>query len=439
MRRLLGILAWLLLCVTTIQAQDSGELLVEELTLTQGVDAFGQPVWMAHGFLTNQNEASAYGSISLFADVYDEGGEVIGEGFGYLANACGVALTDYALQPVSSHPFTLTLELYEDDAEPASVDVFPEGSPLTPLTEDTSLPASIQHVSDAEVVALEWVDAISLRYGVGCANNVFTALEWQTFDLNIGASTPITHPNVERVTDALLLQTDLSDPLAYQHSFLTFSPTARRMLYQTDLGVFVTAEPDGSYKRILYDDLFRHSLQGILWQPEGVFLAYYFGAVGEPVLYFTANVDGQRLSRSIYDNLPSLIVPGLTPDGLGVVIALNEEDGTGYYLQDTTQDNRELLFAGDAPGNNYPAPIYASRESGDFIYLVRFIEEQPTLQCFDMQRRELHDLVPLPLSLTSEARAWTWLSPDGFTLALAANGTDSGLWLIDLSAFDVCQ
>jgi hypothetical protein len=47
--------------------------------------------------------------------------------------------------------------------------------------------------------------------------------------------------------------------------------------------------------------------------------------------------------------------------------------------------------------------------------------------------------VTLPLSLNSQSRAWTWLSPDGYMLALGANGTNGGLWLVDLSAFDVCQ
>jgi hypothetical protein len=145
------------------------------------------------------------------------------------------------------------------------------------------------------------------------------------------------------------------------------------------------------------------------------------------------------LSNTVYENPPSLTVPGLTPDGRQVIIAVTTENGTGYYLQDAFYENSELLFEGDAPGNNYPAPIYVERESGDYIYLVRMVDEQPTLQCFERGASTLHDLVQLPLNLITPARAWTWLSPDGYTLALSANGTDGGLWLVDLTAFDVCQ
>jgi hypothetical protein len=440
MRRLLLILS-LLVVSGGVWAQDTSALQPEEIALTQGVDVYGQLVLLAQGMLTNQNADEAYTNISLFADVYDSAGTIIGEGFGYLVDECGVALTDFALQPAASHDFMITLELYEDGTTPDRVEVTAEGSVTEVAAEDiTPLPNSIEQVASDEVVALEWVDAISLRYGVGCANRVFTELEWHEFNLNTGLDVEITHPNTERVTDALLTQTDLAEPGYYEHSFLTFSPTSRRIVYQTDLSAFVSAEPDGSYKRILYDDeLFRHSLQGILWQPEGVFLAYYFGAYGETVLYFTGTADGQLLSDSIYGNPPSLIVPGLTPDGRQIVIAVTVDDVTGYYLKDSVYDNNELLFEGDAPGNNYPAPIYTEHESGDYIYLVRVVDEQPTLQCFDVQTSTLHDLVSLPLNLTTEQRAWTWLSPDGYTLALGANGTNSGLWLVDLSAFDVCQ
>ena len=56
-----------------------------------------------------------------------------------------------------------------------------------------------------------------------------------------------------------------------------------------------SAEPDGSFKRLIHDKLHQHSLRGFTWarQP-GVFLAYYFGSRGEPVYYFTADVDGQN-------------------------------------------------------------------------------------------------------------------------------------------------
>jgi hypothetical protein len=55
-----------------------------------------------------------------------------------------------------------------------------------------------------------------------------------------------------------------------------------------------------------------------------------------------------------------------------------------------------------------------------------------------MQTRGLNTLTVLPIQLTTEDRAWTFLSPDGGTIALAANGLNGGLWLIDLDEFGGC-
>src|SRR6185295_4380611 len=169
-------------------------------------------------------------------------GTVIGEGFGYLVNACGVALTDFALEPDTSHAFVITLELYEDDTIPDHVEVLPTGSVTDAQSVTTTLADSVEQVATDEVVALEWIDAVSLRYGVGCANSVFTELDWHEFNLNTGLTADITNPNAEHITDAMLRQTELTIPADYEHSFLTFSPTSRRIVYQTDLSAFVTAE-----------------------------------------------------------------------------------------------------------------------------------------------------------------------------------------------------
>ncbi len=50
----------------------------------------------------------------------------------------------------------------------------------------------------------------------------------------------------------------------------------------------------------------------------------------------------------------------------------------------------------------------------------------------------MHDLSPLPLQLAPDARSRMALAPDFTTLALAANGVDGGLWLIDLQRFAPC-
>ena len=42
-------------------------------------------------------------------------------------------------------------------------------------------------------------------------------------------------------------------------------------------------------------------------------------------------------------------------------------------------------------------------------------------------------LTPLPLQLSPAARARSWLSPGGTRLAVAMNGTEGGLWWLELA------
>lgn len=444
MRRLWIVLPLILVAATTaVSQEDTGPGNSLEVRNTQVVaeqNVFGQIVRMAEGTLRNNGE-DAYTSITLFATLYDETDDIIGEGIGFPVTECGAGLLpDFALQPGASQAFSITLELYEDDARIERVEVDVQATAIAP--DLNTLPATMSNItpiSYQEVVLVEWVDANSLRYGVGCAGEVFTNLTWNLADVTTAISRAIEHPRTSSVTPALREALGLTNPFAYNQSFLTFAPTSRRLVYQTDLHVFLSAEPDGSFRRLIYDDLSRHSLQGLIWLPEGRFLAYYFGASGEEVRYFTASVEGQRISATIYDVTPSLIVPGPTPDGARAVIARVEDGVTGYYLRDTFFQGNELLFEGEAPGNNWPAPIVAVDEQNQrFVYLVRRVNDQPYLQCFDMQTRQLNDLTLLPLQLGSDDRAWTWLSPDGTRIALAANGVNGGLWLVDVRALGGC-
>jgi hypothetical protein len=351
-------------------------------------------------------------------------------------------LPDFALQPGRSQSFIITLELFEDDVAYENVVVIPEGTPVEPTA--NALPdtfAGITQAASGEVVMVEWVDETTLRYAIGCHGEVFTEHTWYQYDVASGESVPVEHPAIARINPDLLAVIGLSDPMAYARSFLTFpAPVGqRRIIYQSDINVVSTAELDGSFRRLIWDDLSRVSLQGFIWLPISRFMAYYYGAYGELVRYFTASLEGQRISDSVYEVVPSIIVPGATPDGTQAVIAIEEEGAVGYYLQSTIFEARELLFEGDAPGNNYPAPIYTVDEAESaFVYLIRPVEGRPVLQCFDMQSRTLSDLTVVPLQLDTQHRGWTWLSPDETTMALAANGVDGGLWLIDLEAFGGC-
>jgi len=439
-------------------AQDDDGLTTEDVVISTETDIFGQEVHIAEGVLVNTSDDTAYAGIDLFADVLDAEGEVVGEGFGFPVNACGVGLLDFALQPGQEQTFRLQLELFEDvpvqndeegDEDAGenvndiidSVEIFPEGVATEPSNNPQSDDLTgITQISTKEVVNVEWYGDDPLIYAVGCDADVFTAQQWYVYDFEEGQSRRTPHPDAQRVTNALLTQLGLTDPFFYNRSYLTFAPTSRRLVYQDDIQTLLTAEPDGSFKRLIYEDLSRRSLHGFIWLPEGRFLAYYYGAYGEEVRYFTASVEGQRISADLYTVTPSMTVPGPTSDGARVVITTTVEDVTGYYLKDAFFPAVDLLFETDAiPGNNYPAPLYTTDNGEPHIYIVRPVDDVPLLQCFNQNTGELNDLTALPLNLTTDDRAWTWLSPDGNTIALAANGVDGGLWLIDLPTFGGCN
>lgn len=444
--RLYVILVIMLFCLALpIAAQPpaspEADLVVEGLEVQTTTDVFGQSLLSAEGILFNQG-TSAYADVALIAEVYNTAGEVIGEGVGFLVNRCGAGLLPgFALQPQDRQHFAVALELYEADGQLDQVVLFPQATAVAPTA--ATVPGALiglSAISDEEVVQVEWIDDRTLRFGVGCDQDVFTALDWFQYSLDSGAVSRIAHPAAERVTDALLTQLGLTDPFFYDRSFLTFSPTSRRLIYQDDINTLLTAEPDGSFKRLIWDNLARFSLHGFIWLPEGRFLAYYYGAYGEEVRYFTASVEGQRISASIYDVLPSQIIPGPTPDGARVVIATTVDGVTGYYLKDAFYPANELLFEGEVPGNNWPAPFYAvDAERRAFIYLARQVNSLPTLQCLDMQTRVLGTLTVLPIDMTFDDRAWMWFSPDNSRIALAANGPNGGLWLVDLAQLGGCS
>ena len=423
----------------TAQDDSADDLVAEEVEVRAERDIFGQVVRLAVGDLSNNGD-TAYNGLSLFADVYDVNGDIVGEGFGFPVNACGVGLLpDFALQPGARQPFRVELEIFEEGVEIDRVEVFPQGIATDPtLNELDASFVGVRSVTNDEVVNVEWVDDGRLRYAVGCDDDMFARQDWFILDVPTGVSAPVGHPNARDLTPALLQQTGLEDPFNLNHSRLTFSPTSRRIIYQSPINVMLTAEPDGSFKRLIYEDLARFTLQGFVWMPLGRFLAYYYGAHGDPVRYYTASVEGQLISANIDNTTPSMTVPGPTPDGAQAVITTTVDDVTGYYLKSTAFAANELLFEAEPPGNNYPAPIYAEREGGALIYIIRPENGQPALQCFDMQTRALNTLTILPLDLSNEDRAWTFLSPDGATIALAANGIRGGLWLIDLDTFGGC-
>lgn len=445
MRCFLFGLIYMVVVVGSVAAQDTA-LAVNEVIVTTRTDAFGQEVQVAEGELLNQGDM-AYTNIRLLAEAYDASNQLVGEGFGFPVNACGAGyLPDFALQPGAVQRFTVTLELYEEGATIDRVEVIPQGTPTEPQSATTStLTNGIMRVSDHEVINVEWIDPQSLRFAVGCPRDLFTHWTWYEYNLQSGVQREAAHPKADIINNAsqvMLTQLELEEPFDLEHSFISFHPNGRRMVYQNDRNSVLSAEPDGSFRRLLADRLFNRTLQGINWLRDGVFLAYYYGAYGDPVLYFTANVAGGILSEHPVDGLPSLIVPGASPDGSRIVLAATINDVTGYYLKLAPYPNTaELLFEAEPPGNNWPAPIYwrPPDNSPRVIYIARPVDGEARFQCFNLTTRRLHDLAPLPLQLASDERAWMWLSPDNTRIALAANGLHSGLWMIELSAFEGCR
>ncbi len=421
-----------------VAAQDSPRLLMMNASISLMPDGFGGEAPLLRGQLYNHGD-SAYTNISIFAEALDADGRLIGEGFGYLVDACGTALLDFTLAPGAYQAFSAPLELFAaGEAEDITLSVDAQASAYQqPAQRD--LPA-VERIAEGEAVMLEWLDERTLIYGIGCADSVFTELEWQRYSFGDGGRSQIAHPDAARVTPEMLELADVTlvsqsgerNPDLYFRSHLTYSPSARRVVYQNDLHSIYSAEPDGSYRRLIHRNLHRHSLRGFVWALNpGVFLAYHFGSYGEPVYYFTAHVDGQMLSGWLESLPPSLIVPGPAPDGYAVVVGRRDGDIKGYYWQGLYGD-AQLLFAADLPGNNYPAPVVTRDE----IYIARPPEDEgslPTLQCFSRRTRELSTVTALPMQIRRDARAWAWLSPGGAKLALGMNGAHGGLWLVDVA------
>ena len=441
MRRLLvlWVLGFLLGAVAMAAAQDS-PLTIQSQTLSADVDVYGVPVVNVRGTLRNE-DVVAFTDVVLTATGYNTAGEAVAEGFGYLVNACHAALpAEFTLEPGAEQGYIIPLELYEDDVTVDRVNISAEGTQtIAALATDAPvLPAGITAVAGGDVVNVEWIDGENLRFAEGCYRDLFTQQTWREYNLLAAQTTPLVeHPQEARVTEALRAALGLSDPLYFQHSAISFDPTGgRRLVYQTELSTVVTAEQDGAFKRIVFDRLSSYSLEGIHWLRDGRFLAYYYGATGDPVLYFTASADGQSLSESVPKSLPSRIIPGASPDGERLVIALDD----GYYLKRAAYAGTERLFEHTPPDNNWPAPAWAVTEEGaDQIYVALPADDgSARLACYDSASQTLTDLTALPLNLTTEDRARWWLSPDDRYLALVANGLNGGLWTIDLNALGGC-
>ncbi len=433
----------LLLTVFTLRsiAQDHNGLTIADSQLVTRADAFGVMQAYIEGTLRNDS-AQAYTHLSVYAKVLDKDSAAVAEGFGYVVNACGAALQpDFALQPDQTVRFSVLLDVFSDDAALGGERVLTASGEAVPARgAPAPLPSGLLQVSTGEVVQAEWVDTETLRFGIGCDSLPFIALDWQQYSRADGMLEPIEHPAARYINERLLAAAELTEDGALEHSYIAMHPDSTRFVYQTPINTLYTIERDSQFRRLVADSLSRYSLHGILWLPNARFLAYYYGAYGDPVRFIVADMSGRRISSRIEVTPQSQTIPGGTPDGSAVVISGTFDGVSGYYLHSTTTALRALLFEAEPGENNLPAPIYREREAGlAYVYVVRELDGQTVLQCFDSETSALTDLVTLPFTLTLDERAWMTLNADTSTIAIYANGPQGGLWLYDLSAAPACR
>ncbi|XWX03948.1 hypothetical protein VZO05_00070 [Aggregatilineales bacterium SYSU G02658] len=444
------------LCAASAVMAQSDPFLIDDLRIITRVDVYGIEEQVLIGHITNTS-SEAFETVTLMGDVLDADGQPIGEVFGYTVNACGVALLDDPLQPEERAAFALPVDWF-GDFDPADLPTrFAIRASGVPTTADRDLTPNgmraVTAIAADEVVAVDWVADDVLLYGVGCERDLFTSYEWRRYDLLSGSKDALaSHPNATYITSALIDSIGVQVPSANQNarnpallerSALTVIPNSTRIVWQNDRNDLFSANREtGLGRRLIHRYLHQYSLRGFLFTPENNLLAYYFGAHGEPVRYLTASAEGRLISNVITVNPPSNTVPGVWYDGQRVVISGTFDGVTGYFNQQARGFTRELLFEvapEDLPGNHYPAPAYFRRDLNTrYLYIIRPLDGQAWLQCYHYEGRALHDLTPLPLQLATDERAWSWLSPDGAHLAVAANGRHAGLWLVDLTAFDAC-
>lgn len=415
------------------------------ITSHEQQDIYGQNIQVAVGEVLNNSELP-YANISLSAQVFDAEGEQIGEGYGYLVDICDAGLLpDYVLLPARAQRFYIPLELYEAGLEIETVQVAAEGQQVS-IEETAAEIAGITRISEAEVVDVIWNGPRSLDYAVGCPRDMESEWAWHRYNRMNQRDQAVAYASAEVVTPELLEILDLSEPLIYQNSRLSFAPSGTRLVYQDRVNRFYTAATDGRFQRQIHGSLNNRSLQTIEWLDDDRFIARYFGAFGDPVLYFTANAEGLAISPAPANNPPSVILPGASRDGRRVIIAgafdtEAGEDITGYYIHVLTNGFFELLFEAAPPGLNYPQPIPivdAEEDVVSYIYILRPVNGENRLQCFNRGEGRLVDLTSVPLALADGDRSGMWLSPDGSIIAIAATGTNSGLWLVDLTELTAC-
>ncbi len=437
------LLAALLSTALAVSAQTTMTPLIPmDVEVVERVGMFDQPVQIVEGIVRNDGDR-AYTRVSIFAEAYNAAEALIGEGFGVLTNACGAGLLDAVIFPGESARFSAPLELFEIDSEIDRVDITVSASiSEMAFTPPGDLIPGLRTIFTGEAVMVEFWREEGMLFASGCLRHPFYEWTWYRANPDQTGYAEIEHPRADRIDpEVLQRRLLLRDALAWENAFIRFAPDSLRFVYQDHVNTMYTAAASGTAVRTLHSRLNNRTLQGIYWLPQGRFLAYHYGAFGDQVIYFTADVDGRLISPPPLQNPPSEIVPGVSADGRRVVIAGGFEEGHGYYLYVVTNGFFEKLFEVEPPGNNYPAPLLLTDVEENLVrrvYFARRIGDQARLICFNRDTRELIDMGALPIRLAQDERAWMWVTPEGDQFILAANGQHGGVWAIDRAALPPC-
>ncbi|MEO1290935.1 MAG: hypothetical protein AAFV93_24630, partial [Chloroflexota bacterium] len=264
-----GLLFFVVFVIIGCAFAQEDDLQSNRVELQSQINAFGVEEQVLVGNIVNSGRM-AYDNVQVLADILDEDGEVIGEGFGFLADQCGEAILDAPLQPEQSRRFLASVDIFEE-GEPTDFEITIIGTEVDPeVLPERDVANSIQKVAGGEVVSVEWEDNNTLRYGIGCDESLFTSYDWYRYQISDDIITPLDeNPNEEFITDAFLLQSGVNlvtqsgetDPTLIDRAFLTFPTQSSRIVYQNDINHVFTSETDGSFKRLIHTRLSQFTLR----------------------------------------------------------------------------------------------------------------------------------------------------------------------------------
>lgn len=207
--RKIALLISILFLSLIAHAQDE-DLQTSDLTIETRIDAFGLEQQVIVGQITNTG-TSAYENISVYADLADADGEIIGEAFGFVVDECGAPVLDFPLQPEQTRRFVAQVDVFEE-GEIDDIEVFFDATATeaeTPMQFELS--DAVTEIARGEVVSVEWSEDGTLRYGIGCSERIFTDYMWHQYDIAEGESAALeANPNEERITEAFIAQTGIT-------------------------------------------------------------------------------------------------------------------------------------------------------------------------------------------------------------------------------------